>query len=1851
MKKTQLVPIALSFVAVCLTAFFLWPQGSQDTAYYWTYDHSFDPYISAYSSGEISRSSPIRVRFTSDMVNETATGQMLTSSPFSIKPKISGTTIWEDTRTLKFTPKEELPSGQEYRVKLALGELMDGDIPSHFPFAFTTRPQDIRVEWTSSQSFSHQDQQWHQVQGIVKTLDVESPEKIEKLFEAKFDKEKVKVKWKHDTKKGEHTFTIDSLERKEAAAPIQLSWSGDKVGISVEGTADFEIPAKGIFRHLHTYAYTDPNPFVVIEFTDDLTQRQNITGLVKIPGVSVKTSIKDNKILVYPDKSITGQTKIQVEPGIKSITGDIIDKPYQTSLTFSTVKPAVRLKGKGVIIPKGKTLPFIFEAIGLKSVDVRVIKIYEKNIHQFLQVNQLEGIRELKRVGQVVANKRIPLDLTSGLDLNQWNRHSLDLSSLVNTDPGAIYEVAIGFRQSYSLYTCSSEEVEDRDMLSLGDRWNEHTGDYYYDYGDYYYYDYDERENPCNKAYYRNDRVVKRNVLASDLGLIAKRGTDGMDFFVTNLHTTRPLDGVQLKVYDLQQKLMGTYRTDANGRAKMPRQEYAPFLVVAEQGSQRGYLRLDDGSTLSLSKFDTRGRTYVEGLKGFIYGERGVWRPGDPIYLNFILEDKDQTLPNNHPVSFQLINPKGQVVDEKVSKEGMNGFYKFHTKTDASAITGNYTAKVKVGGANFSKVVKVETIMPNRLKIEMNFGTERLSPSTYSQYADLKSTWLHGAIARGLKADVRANLTPMKTTFGRYQGYNFDDLAGKYESEEVTIFEGNLNDQGIAKIPARISTKKQAPGRLKANFKIKVFEPGGAFSVDRFSIPYDPFDTYVGVKGPEFKSYRDVLETDKDHPINIVTLTADGRPVSRKVEVRVYQLRWRWWWGRSNENIGIYNGKVSAEEISNSTLTTGTNGEGMYQLNIKYPEWGRYLVRVKDLESGHASGEIVYVDWPGYAGRSRDQASDGAQMLTFSAEKETYNVGEDIILNVPTAEAGRMLVSIETGSKVLDAYWVNAEKGITRFRVKADTRMAPNIYAHVTLLQPHAQTKNDLPIRMYGVIPIKVEDPNTHLRPQITMPEKIRPSSQFNVAVSEATGKPMTYTVAVVDEGLLGLTRYKTPDPWGTFYARSALNVKTWDLFDKVVGAYGGEIKSLLSIGGDGANEEPGSQKINRFRPVVKMLGPFTLKPGQKRTHTIDMPNYIGAVRTMVVAGDPDGKYGQAEQSTPVKQPLMVLGTLPRVLGPGERAKLPVTVFAMEDNIKSAIAKVEVGGKLLVNGQDRQVLSFPQPGEKTAAFEVDVLSSIGKTPVKITVTSGNERAVYETDIEIRNPNSRVTNVFAQTIQDGDKWAQPYKPVGMYGTNNGTLEVSHLPSLNLARRLRYLIRYPYGCIEQTTSSVFPQLYLTQLIDLEPERRDKINSNIKAGLERYMRFQRSNGAMAYWPGGYASDWGTNYAGHFMIEAKLAGYTIPYGMLDKLLAYQATQAKDYTYDVNRHNGYYRGDVMIQAYRLYMLALAGKAELGAMNRFRKLNSLPTAAQWFLAGAYYLAGQESVGKRLASELDFDIPEYRELSYTYGSSLRDRGIILMILSRMDQKDRATPLARSISDALCNNNWYSTQTTAYSLLGMAAYGSRAGGKNTKFQYRLKKGDAWKTVTMDSPIWQMDMKEVTTGELEIRNQSGGPLFPRLILDGIPINGDKTSASNGLRMDLVYTDLKGATINPRELEQGTDFIAKVTLTNTGNRYYREMVLNQVFPSGWEITTSRLDGNANKGSKYDYQDIRDDRVYTFFSLGKNKSVTYYVMLNAAYQGRYWHPAVTSEAMYDNTINARVGGDYITIIAPGEGG
>ncbi len=260
-------------------------------------------------------------------------------------------------------------------------------------------------------------------------------------------------------------------------------------------------------------------------------------------------------------------------------------------------------------------------------------------------------------------------------------------------------------------------------------------------------------------------------------------------------------------------------------------------------------------------------------------------------------------------------------------------------------------------------------------------------------------------------------------------------------------------------------------------------------------------------------------------------------------------------------------------------------------------------------------------------------------MLMFTTDKEKYNVGEKAVVSFPSSEGGRALVSLENGSKVVQTYWVPTKKGETQMEIPVTGKMAPNVYIHITLLQPHATTANDSPIRLYGIVPIEVVDKNTILQPQIAMPDVLRPEQKTTIKVSEKNGKPMTYTLAVVDEGLLDLTRFKTPNAWDAFYAKEALGVKTWDIYDDVIGAYGGKINQVFSIGGDADLGGGKAKKANRFKPVVMYFGPFTIGKGQTRLHDIKLPKYIGSVRTMVVAANTDfSAYGMCRKSDPCTQ-------------------------------------------------------------------------------------------------------------------------------------------------------------------------------------------------------------------------------------------------------------------------------------------------------------------------------------------------------------------------------------------------------------------------------------------------------------------------------------------------------------------------------------------------------------------------------------------------------------------------------------
>ncbi len=1811
---------------------------------------AFAQYISGYTAGVISKNSTILIELAQEVESDLVTDGAISQKLFQFEPSIAGEAFWLDNKTIEFRPKGPLESGVKYHLNFNLAKLME--VPADlkiFEYVFQTITQDFDVIFEGLGIYEEKDLKRQKLKGTVVTADEAGNEGVEKILAASQENKSLKVNWSHFPETNKHEFTIEDVKRTDDPGKVSVNVDGNGIGVERSESLEYEIPALGDFKIMNVSVVHTPEQYVLLKFSDPVKEDQNLDGLIRIEDVSSLQFIaSQNELRVYPNVRQAGSKTVTITREIRNVLGYKLQKAWSQSVLFEQIKPQVRFTGKGNILPSTDGLVLPFEAVSLKAVDVSVYKIYENNVTQFLQVNNYDGSNQLRRVATPVLRKTIRLESSGLTDLSKWNRFTLDLNDLIKKEPGAIYQVKLNFGKTHSAYFCDGQTDTESNIVEVSEleNWDnpDNESSYWDYYEDYYYEDYDwrERDNPCNGSYYYGSRhQVTKNILASDFGLLAKRGSKGeLLVAVTDLKTAQPITSVNLQVFDYQKQLLATAATGLDGLVSIPL-EKKPFLLVASKNDQRGYLKLDDGNSLSLSNFNVAGQVVQDGIKGFIYGERGVWRPGDSLHISFMLEDKQKLLPSGHPVVFEFSNPMGQLQTRLVRSESVNGIYYFGVKTPQDAITGDWQGRVKVGGATFNKSLKVETIKPNRLKVNLDFGVEKITKRNESIEGDLEVKWLHGAIAKNLRAVFDVKLTPIKTTFEKYPNHTFDDPSRSFDSETMEVFDGSVNDQGKAKININLSTDSDPPGALSALFSGRVYEEGGDFSVDRFSIPYYPYESFVGIRVPEGDA-RGMLLTDTTHFVDVVTLDAAGNPISREgLTVELFKMEWRWWWDQSSGDANYINRNYN-KPISKATIST-KNGKGRAALRDNYPHWGRYMIRVCDPVSNHCSGQIVYLDWPGWAGRGKRDVPGGATMLVMSADKEKYDVGEKIKVTFPGTENGQALVAIENGSSVIEKFWLPTKAGENIFEITASEKMTPNAYVHISLMQPHNQTGNDLPIRLYGITGFKVEDPKTHLKPVLKMADVLEPGSPVNLKVSEATGQPMAYTIAVVDEGILDLTRFQTPDPYATFYAKEALGVKTWDLFDDVIGAYGGKIERLLSIGGDmEAKEEDANAK--RFKPVVKFMGPFFLEKGKTANHSFTMPQYVGSVRTMVIAAN-NGAYGHTDKATPVRQPLMLLATAPRVLGPGESFKLPVNVFAMEKGIGSVDIELKTNEFFTVKGGNKKELYFGEEGDQMVSFEVDVKELTGIGTFNIIAKGGGKTATQTIELDIRNPNPPQTEVLEAVIDPGKTFSQAFNTIGIRGTNSAVIEVSNIPPLNLESRMRYLIRYPHGCVEQTVSSVFPQLYLTDFVDLPSESKKEIDENIKGAIEKLKGFQRSDGSFSYWPGdSYYSDWGTSYAGHFLVEASNKGYNVPASMIRNWTNFQKKEANSW----KKSAKYYRSD-LVQSYRLYGLALAGSPAKGAMNRMREENDYSPTAGWRLAAAYALTGQPEAGKDIIKNLSYDVPGYREMSYSFGSHTRDKAMILEAMVLLGEKEKSGKLLMELSKNLSNkNNWMSTQETSYALLAIGKYldgQELSASMNCSYTFNNKSENA-KT---EYPYFKKDLPvKMGQNSLSVKNEGKGIIYVRISNTGTPVAGSEQETSQNISMGVKYLNSKNEQVNPAMIKQGDDFTIQVTVANYSYAgEIKEIALTQVFPSGWEIVNARMDAtaSADKASRPNYQDFRDDRVLTYFDLGRNKSKTFTIKLIAAYAGRYYMPGISCEAMYDNSINARTKGGWVEVV------
>lgn len=1806
--------------------------------------------IAAHTSNTISRDSAIEVLFTESVKGDSIKlNEPLEKSPFIFEPEINGKAIWENDRTLRFVPEKRLTGGVQYTAYVDLSKTSIPKEKQHlFSFDFLTTIPSFDINLSGLQAINQNSLHIQQLKGQITTLERENHSSIENILKAYHNNKELSIDWTHLKDNLTHLFCIQNIERGEEKSDITLEWDGKFIGSDKKGKRLLEVPPIHRFIVLDAKPVQGDEQYIEIRFSDPLDRTQDMQGLIRIKNVKNFKFHKDRSILkVYTTASWPKKTIIDISSNIKNAIGQKLINPKKMTVYFQDKKPEVRFIGKGVIVPTMKDLTVPIKTMNLKALNVEVLQIFEKNIPQFLQVNNLDGNSELKRVGRLVWKKTIELK-SSSIKKNKWTIHGLDLSQLTQEDPKGIYRIYISFSRKQIMYTCNDlKSGEDTNKTSdIVNTEEEEENSFWDSYeGEFDYESYDNRRNPCHRGFYKifsdHNITVARNVLISDIGLIAKKGTNDEVFItVTDIKSAKPIQGANLKILNYQQQIIDSQISDKNGMA-IHNTPSKPFLISAHYNNQVGFLKLDDGSALSVSHFDVSGMTIQKGLKGFFYGERGVWRPGDPIYLTFILFDNDNQLPDDHPVRFELRNPRDQLIETEVKKKSLNGFYCFNVQTDQDAITGNWNAKVKVGGATFEKKLKIATVKPNRLKIKLDFGEDIKSLSKGKLSFVLSSKWLHGAIAKNFESDINLSFTPRKTRFSKYGHYIFDDPVRKFRSGRQQIYKGKLDQNGFSVVHSKIHAKKTSPGMLNANFTTRVFEPGGDYSVDYFSIPYHPYENYIGIQLPKGDKARGMLLTDVDHTARIVMLDNEGKPVKKgEVEIKMYKIKWRWWWEKGKESISSYLGSKAYQPIK-SGIVPIVDGKGEWSFKIKYPEWGRYFVRAIDIKGKHATGKIVYIDWPGWAGRAQNDSPGGASVLNFSSNKDNYKVGEDIILTIPTGKEGRGLLSIESGSKVVLSSWFESKQSpkneSTIYQFKASKEMAPNIFVHITLIQPHMNSGNDHPVRMYGVIPLKILDPETVLSPEITVPKTLIPGEINSIQIKEAKGKQMTYTIAIVDDGLLDITRFKTPDPWNHFYKREALGVKTWDLYDSIIGAYGSKFSQILAIGGDDAMRKKGKKRANRFPPMVRFLGPFFLEKDNETTHEVDIPQYVGSVRVMAVAGY-DGAFGAAEKNAFVRKPLMLLGTLPRVLGPKEEVTLPVSVFAMDKTIQKVSVSLNVDGPISIIGQRNKNIEFTEPGDQLLEFKLKTTSTIDKGIISIHAQSDKNTAYQKIEIDIRNPNVPVTDQVKVTIPENKHIKQKIVFPGAIGTNKITLEISRIQWFDFGKRLSYLIRYPHGCLEQITSSVFPQLFLDKLMDLSPKKHDAIQKNIKAGIERLRGFQTSEGAFSFWPGSeIAQEWVTNYAGHFLVEAEKCGYLVPQEMIVNWKKFQTNKSHSWLTGSEK-------SALIQAYRLYTLALYGTPELGAMNRLREEIDLPSTARLRLAACYELAGQPEAANQLLENLKISVSSYQELSNTFGSTIRDKAMILESLCILKKFNDAEIFANEISKELDSDKELSTQTISYALIALSKY-SRVTEKNIPMDVSYQWHNEEITIDSHLPIVQRMLisGKSKEGILDINNNNTYELFLRIIMEGIPEIGKEKSAQNNLKISVDYTNLKGKKINPLKLNQGDDIIANVSVTNTGKTgKYEGVALTHSVPSGWEIHNTRIsDAEINMEKIYDYQDIRDDRIYTYFSLKQNETKAFTVLLNAGYLGKYYIPMIHAETMYNPAINARVAGKW----------
>jgi uncharacterized protein YfaS (alpha-2-macroglobulin family) len=1750
--------------------------------------------------------------FDKNLVGDSLLNQWDTTEYIEFSPKIPGRFRWENANELVFSPEAELPPAVsftgtvtnrilQYSQKLSLGKCEK--LSFHTPYL---QLQSSNAMWNVSDGNAG---------NAFPQIDLYfnyrvNPALLKDLLSINVDGATANYNIQTTTPDTKISVTLMGLkvEDKDLVAKLKI----EKGLLPERGTNPTDQAIEATLVITSPYNMTVQN----VESDHDGTQ-----GNVKVlmsqspvsedlekfisfdPKVNFKAEVTSEGMVITSEEfDVAKSYTLKLNEGMKGRIGGTLKEDYSATVAFGKLEPQISFANKkGVYLSLKGAKNIEVKITSVKKVKVRIAKIYENNL---------------------LAAQRYGFDSDYGYEGEYYEGEgSYYGSDAVMGD--VIYE----------------KEIDTKDLPRLGNSrlFKMNMEDKLKDFKGIYHISIASTED-----YWLKD---SRLISMSDIGLIAKEAGDKLFVFANSIQTAESFSGVNVSVLGSNNQTIGSGTTDASGVAiiDLKKRDFSGFrsaMITARSGNDFNYLPFNS-THVETSRFDVGGkRQNSTGLDAFVYAERDIYRPGEKINFSVITRNWQWKSPGEIPLKMKFVLPNGKEL--KTLKKTLNDEGSLETQIELapSAVTGNYTMDVYSSNDILlaSKNIHVEEFMPDRIKVTSTPDKKFSKPGETTTLA-INAVNFFGPPAANRNYELEIQLKDKYFSPERYNKFDFM-LADLNTSYDKINRSGKTDENGNAKESYTVPADYHDRGLVQADFFTTVFDETGRPVNRRSVVDIYTQDVFYGLGWDGY--YYCALNQPVNFPL--IALNKDEKPVAAKAHIQVIKHEYRVVLSKSYSYFRYESQRedktIIDQEVNVSGEATAFNfvprTPGSYEIRIAKPGANAFVKREF----------YSYGYWGSSYGSNFEVNNEGN--VDIELDKKSYVTGETAKVLFKAPFNGKMLVTLEN-DKVIEYKYVTVENRSASVTFNLKSEDLPNAYVTATLIKPHEET--DMPLTVaHGYKSISVEETARKIPVQIFAEKNVRSRTHQKVKVKGAPNCKIT--LAAVDEGILQLTNYQTPDPYNFFYAKRALGVNSFDLYPLLFPELRGTISST---GGDGFDLSKRTNPLQnkRVKLVSYWSGITDANGNGEANFEFDIPQFSGQLRLMAVAYK-DIAFGSSDMSMTVADPVVISTALPRFLSPKDTVIVPVTISNTTKNATTASAVMKVSGPIKIAGSSSQSVAIKANAEGRVNFQIVADAKIDVAKVVVEVTALNEKFVDETDITVRPPASlqKLTNSGAIAAGSSTKMTFDLDKF-LPGSADYQLVLSKNPALEIADQMYQLVNYPYGCTEQTVSAAFPQLYYGDLADLlkfDKNAKANANYNVQVAIQKIKMRQLYNGAITLWDQeGTENWWATVYAAHFLLEAQKAGFDVDKTLQDNIYQYLTNRLKTREFITYYFNGLQKKQIAPKevAYSLYVLALAGKPQVSTMNYYKQNTEiLALDSKYLLSAAYALAGDRGKFKEMLPNSFTGEVANKETGGSFYSDLRDEGIALNSVMEVDPNNpQIGTMSKHVSHELKTRQYLSTQERAFGFLALGKIARIANTSNLTVSVKVNGKEIAKN---DGSNLKLTSKQLGGSNVEVTTTGTGRLYYFWQSEGISKDGTVKEEDSYLKVRKRFYDRYGRQLSSNSFAQNDLVIVGITLENSYSRYIDNIVITDMLPAGFEIENPRtkeipgMDWIKNESTPQ-HLDVRDDRVNMFVGIGSQPQ-TYYYAVRAVSPGTYVMGPVMADAMYNGEYHSYNGAGTVRI-------